>query len=228
MITANLKIRFEGDWVDQLADYDVTGQAITSTYRDNRTVSINALDAATNSFAATIDTIRANKFVDTVEILEQYEIQDRILSTVKVNSEYPTYTPMETMRYFGFLPIGHAKYRDGFEYVEILAEDRADLSHLVSLLEYETVEVIRIVSEIRPSFRLSLLEWQQLYESIPAAEKAFLELAIESGYMDTPRQISLEELASEAGIAKSTASRYLRNIEQAAIPMLVKYIHIFS
>ncbi|MDZ7849403.1 MAG: helix-turn-helix domain-containing protein [Halodesulfurarchaeum sp.] len=228
MITANLKIRFEGDWVDQLADYDVVGEAITSTYRDNRTVSINALDAASGSFDSVIETIQENKFVDTVEILERYEKQDRIFSTVKVNSEYPTYTPMETMRYFGFLPIGHAKYRDGFEYVEILAENREDLSHLVSLLEYETVEVIRVVSEIRPSLRLSLLEWQQIFESIPATEKAFLELAIESGYMDSPRWISLEDLASEAGIAKSTASRYLRNIEQAVIPMLVKYIHIFS
>jgi len=35
-------------------------------------------------------------------------------------------------------------------------------------------------------------------------------------------------LRTEAGVAKSTASRKLRNVEQAVIPTITKYLQLFS
>lgn len=228
MITATIKIRFKGDWVDQIEGYDVFGLAIASTYKGRQTVGISALDADASEFEEVIETIRTNKYVNSLDILEEYTSDGRTHATIKTESEYPTHTPMQVMRLAGFLPIDYARYRDGFEFVEILAEDREDVAHIVSVLEYDTVEVVRILSNFSRGVGFSLLEWQQLIESVSEEEQKLLGLAIELGYADIPRKISLEELAAEAGIAKSTASNRLRNVEQAVIPMIIKHVNIFS
>ena len=46
-------------------------------------------------------------------------------------------------------------------------------------------------------------------------------LAVEMGYYDVPRRVSLGDLASELGISKSAVSQRLSNLERAIITNLV-------
>jgi len=228
MLTATLKLKLAGDWVDEIGQYDVSCVGVASTFHNRGFVGITALDAAASAFEDVIATIRDNEYVLGTEILEMHETDGRVYATISTQCEYTVYTPMQMVRMEGFLPIGYSEYRDGYEYLEILAENREDVSDAIQALDFEVVEVVRIVSDFRRGLGFSLLEWQQLAESITPAERDLLALAIESEYYDIPSGISLLDLADEAGVAKSTASRKLRNVEKEVIPTITKYLQLFA
>ncbi|MDG5776495.1 helix-turn-helix domain-containing protein [Haloarculaceae archaeon H-GB1-1] len=228
MITAKVKIKYAGDWVDDIGRYDVQCLGIASTFRNRGFVGITALDCAADEFEDVVETIRENQYVRETEVLETHESDGRILATISTHCEYTTYTPMKMIRMEGFLPIGYSEYRDGFEYLEILAEDREHVSRVIEALDFEVVEIVRIVSDFRQGVGFSLLEWQQLVETISPDERELLHLAVDSDYYDIPSGISLDDLAEEAGIAKSTASRRLRNVEGEVMPVITKYIQLYS
>lgn len=228
MITATLKIRFEGDWVDQIGSYDVSGIGVASTFQNKRFVGITYLDSRASSFEEVVDTIEANRYVESLELVEYQERGDRIRATVWTVCDYPGFTPMQMIRFEGFLPIGYPTYEDGYEYLTILSEDRAEVSRAVTALEFDSVEVVRIVSHFGKEIGFSLLEWQRLIRSVSEDERELLHLAIERGYYDVPRRISLAELADAAGVVKSTASRRLRTVESTAMETIVTYLQLFS
>jgi len=228
MITAKLKVKFEGDWTSQIREYDVTGLGIASTFRSRSFLGITVLDSAPEDIEDVIATIEGNRYTESLEVLETHETDaGRIQCTVSTLCEYDSYTPMQTILMEGFLPIGYAEYRDGYEYIEILAENREDVSRALRGVTYDTLEVVRIVSSFDLVPQFSLLEWQRLATTITDDERELLELAIERGFYEIPSRMSLSELAAEAGIAKSTASRRLRNVEQAVIPLVVKYLRAY-
>lgn len=228
MITAKLKIKFAEDWVDDIGRYDVQGLGIASMFRNRRFVGITALDCAAVQFEDVVETIRQNKNVRETEVLETHESNGRVLATISIDCEYTTYTPKQMIRFEGFLPIGYSEYRDGYEYLEILAEDRDHVSTAIERLDFEVVEIVRIVSDFRKRLGFSLLEWQQLVDSIVETELELLHLAIKHDYYDIPSGISLADLAGEAGIAKSTASRRLRNVEGEVMPLITKYLQLYA
>lgn len=229
MITAKLKVRYEGDWVAQIREYDVFGLGIAPVFRGREFVGITVLDCAPEDFPDVITTIEENQFVQSVEILERFVNEEgRIRCSISTTCQYPTYTPMQTTLLEGFLPIGYTEYRDGYQYFEVLAEDPADIAGALEDLEYDTVEVVRIVPSFERVPHFSLLEWQELADSITDDELALLNLAMEHGYYETPARISLEALAEEAGVAKSTAARRLRRVEGAVVPLVTKYLQLFS
>jgi predicted DNA binding protein len=51
--------------------------------------------------------------------------------------------------------------------------------------------------------------------SLPAEQTAALTVAVERGYYDTPRSVTLDELADELGVPRSTLSYRLRRAEAA-------------
>jgi predicted DNA binding protein len=228
MLTATLKIKFAGDWTDDIGRYDVSCIGVASTFHNRGFIGITALDAAADEFEDVVETIRDNEVVQSTEVLEMHEVDGRTHATITTECKYTIYTPMQMLRMGGFVPTGYSKYRDGYEFLEILAENRDDVSNAVEMLDFEVVKIVRIVSDYRTELGFSLLEWQQLTESIPRSERELLHLAIESGYYDIPSGISLEDLADEGGVAKSTASRKLRNVEKEVIPTITKYLQLFA
>lgn len=229
MITAKLKVRYEGDWVAQIRDYDVFGLGIAPTFRGREFVGITVLDCDHDDFDDVIETIEENRFVETLEVLERFvTAEGRVRCAISTTCQYPTYTPMQSILMEGFLPIGYTEYRDGYQYQEVLAEDPDDITSALDDLEYETVEVVRIVPAYEHVPHFSLLEWQELTDELTDEDLALLDLAIEHGYYETPARISLEDLAEEAGIAKSTAARRLRNVERAVVPLVTKYLQLFA
>lgn len=229
MITAKLKVRYEGDWVAQIREYDVFGLGIAPTFRGREFTGITILDCAREDFHDVIRTIEENKYVDSVDVVEHLETPDgRVRCSITTTCQYPTYTPMQTALLEGFLPIGHTEYRDGYQYFEVLAEDASDIAEALESIEYETVEVVRVVPSFERVPDFNLLEWQALADDITDEELALLALAIERGYYETPAGITLQALADEAGIAKSTAARRLRRVEGTVIPLVTKYLQLFS
>lgn len=228
MIAIELKVKFSGDWVADIGEYDVHGLGIASTFRNREFFGVTVLEAASDQFDEILRVIRENQYVNSVEVLEAVERNGRTLCTISTECVYSTYTPMQMISLQGFLPISHSEYRNGYQYVEILGGEREEIVEVMSQLEYDSVEIVRVSSElsIEPSF--SLLEWQQFFQQITADEQHLISLAVTNGFFATPREISLEQLAAEAGIAKSTASKRLRRVEQKLVPLLMKYFHMFD
>jgi predicted DNA binding protein len=69
-------------------------------------------------------------------------------------------------------------------------------------------------------------EWQELLSSIPPRQREFLNTAVERGYFEIPRQVTLEEIADEMDVTKTTASNHLRKIERKLIRFLLPYINL--
>ncbi|MEZ3118023.1 helix-turn-helix domain-containing protein [Halobaculum sp. MBLA0147] len=51
--------------------------------------------------------------------------------------------------------------------------------------------------------------------SLPDEQREALELAVERGYFEEPRAVSIEDLATELGVPRSTASYRLRRATAA-------------
>jgi len=227
MLTAKVCVRFRGDWTTELRQYDVFGEFLASTFRNRRYIGLVSLK--TDDLEATCDIIRSHRDIDTVDILERYERNDRsrISATLFVRGNLSQFSPLQTLMYEGFLPIGPTKLENGCECFDLLLEDRDELSDAIEILrEFGEVHIERISQEFRREITPSAAEWQELLSSIPDRQRELLNLALEEGYFDIPRRVTLEELAEEMGITKTTASNHLRKAEREVMEFLIRYIEL--
>jgi predicted DNA binding protein len=94
---------------------------------------------------------------------------------------------------------------DGSSQLTIIAADRGSLRKLVERMEgmgYK-VKVLKISSRLKGS--------------LTAKQKRIVQLALEYGYFDYPRQIRQRELAKLCGISSSSLSEILRRAEKGAV-----------
>lgn len=225
MLTAKVCIRFEGDWTAELRQYDVFGEFLASTFRNRRYIGLMSLN--TDDLEATCDVIRSHRDIDTVDILETYERNDRsrTAATLFLRGNLSKFSPLQTLMYEGFLPLGPTKLENGRECFDLLLEDRDELSNAIEILrEFGEVHIERISQEFRREITPSSAEWQELLSSIPNRQRQLLNLALEEGYFDIPRRVTLEELADEMDITKTTASNHLRKAEKRVMEFLIRYI----
>ena len=94
------------------------------------------------------------------------------------------------------------------------------------LSEFGAVSVERISNDYSRQVTPSAAEWQELLGTIPARQRELITLALEEGYFEIPRETTLEELAEEMGITKTTASNHLRKVERAFMEFLVSYVNL--
>ncbi|MEW6222901.1 MAG: helix-turn-helix domain-containing protein [Candidatus Hadarchaeota archaeon] len=90
----------------------------------------------------------------------------------------------------------------------VVLSTRKKLSALVKMLDEKGVE-----------YRIKSIDKYHEEPVLTRRQAEILNLAIESGYYETPRKVTLEQLARKAGVVKSTLSEVLR----AAENKLVKY-----
>lgn len=232
MLNVKIRVDYEGDWTSKLSRFDVSGQFLASTYRDRRYLGLLALDAVESDFEGIIDTIRTHSTTESVDVIESFEDQpgNRLSSTLLIRSTYLEYTPMQILLYEGYLPFGaFGELQHGAISFDLLVEDREEISDAVDLLRgFGSVEVERISREFRRQIFPSVTEWTNLLESIPSRQQELLQVGLELGYYDLPREVTLQELADEIGIAKTTASQHLRKAESNIIEFFVKYMKIHS
>lgn len=230
MLTAKVCVRFDGDWTAELRHYDVFGEFLASTFRNRRYIGLMSLQ--TDDLEATCDVIRSHRDIDTVDVLETYERNERnersrTAATLFLRGNLSQFSPLQTLMYEGFLPIGPTKLENGRECFDLLLEDRDELSDAIEILrEFGEVHIERISQEFRREITPSSAEWQELLASIPDRQRELLNLALEEGYFDIPRRVTLEELAEEMEITKTTASNHLRKAEQQVMAFLIRYIDL--
>ncbi|MCO8243420.1 MULTISPECIES: helix-turn-helix domain-containing protein [unclassified Haladaptatus] len=226
MLTSEVRVRYEGDWTAQLAEYDVFGEFIASTFRNHRYIGMLALE--TNDYEGTVEVIRSHKMVDTIDVVERYRTgEGRYAATILLRGRLTELTPLQALMYEGYLPIGPTKLENGCEYFNLLLGDRDELTTAIELLsEFGSVSVERITRDFRREIMPSRAEWQELLESIPPRQREFLNTSVENGYFEIPREVTLEELAEEMDITKTTASNHLRKAERTLIAFVLPYINL--
>jgi len=227
MLTAKVCVRFEGDWTEQLRQYNVFGEFLASTFRNRRYLGLMTLE--TDDLEATCEVIEGHDDINSIEVVETYQPTDqsRAAATLFLKGELSQFSPLQTLMYEGYLPLGPTKLKDGSECFDLLLEDREELSNATEILsEFGEVHIERISREFRREITPSAAEWQELLSSIPQRQRELLNLALEHGYFDIPREVTLAELADEMGITKTTASNHLRKAEQQVMQFLIRYIDL--
>ena len=71
-----------------------------------------------------------------------------------------------------------------------------------------------------------MTEWTELFETVTPRRRKVLNKALEAGYFDIPRGSTLQEIADDLGIAKTTASQHLRKAEQNIMQFFIQYVNI--
>lgn len=227
MLTAELRVRYEGDWTAELVTYDVFGEFLASTFRNREYVGIMALE--TRDLEATLEVIRDHHMIESVEVVERYSPNagGKMAATLFIEGRLSEFTPLQTLMYEGFLPIGPTTLEDGRECFDLLLSDREELSRAVELLEeFGPVSIERISREFSRQVIPSAAGWQELLASFPPRQREVLNTAHERGYYEIPRETTLEEIADEVGITKTTASNHLRKAERRIVEFLVTYLNL--
>lgn len=227
MLTAKICVRYDGDWTAQLQNYDVFGEFLASTFRNRRYIGMVALE--TSQFDAILDIIRAHGATETVDVIERYDAgqQGRTSATLLLRGSLSEFTPMQTLLYEGFLPLGPTRLEDGKECFDLLLEDREELSKATTLLgEFGDVTVRRLSQDYSRRIVPSEAEWQELVNAIPPRQRELLNTAYDLGYFEIPREVTLEEIADEMGITKTTASNHMRKAQREVFHFLLPYVNL--
>lgn len=227
MLTAKVCVRYEEDWTAELARYGVFAEFLASTFRNRRYIGLVALEA--DDLDASLAVIENHHATDEVDVLERYEREhtNRQSATLFVRGSLTEFTPLQTLLYEGFLPIGPTKLEDGRECFDLLLNSRDELSKATEVLSvFGSVAVERLSNDFSRQVTPSAAEWQELLGSIPPRQRELITLALDEGYFDIPRQTTLENLAGEMNITKTTASNHLRKAERSLMEFLVTYVNL--
>lgn len=227
MLTAKICVRYDGDWTAQLQSHNVSGEFLASTFQNRHYTGMMALE--TNEFDTVLDIIRTHEDTDTVDVIERYDAGSpgRTAATLLLRGSLSEFTPLQTLLYEGFLPLGPTRLEEGRECFDLLLENRDELSTATTLLdEFGTVTVERLSQDYSRQIVPSEAEWQELLNSIPSRQRELLNIAFELGYFEIPRGVTLEEIAEEMGITKTTASNHLRKAQREVFHFLLPYVNL--
>jgi len=230
MLTAKLSVQYEDDWTSSLVNYDVSGEFLASTFRDRRYFGLFAIEVAESDYEEVIEVIREHESTVSIDIVEKYSVGgvDRLSATLLIRSQHFEYTPLQVLLHEGFIPLGgFGELHNGAESFDLLLTSREDLSKSVELLErFGPVKIEYVSSEFQRQTTPSVTEWTELFETVTPRRRKVLNKALEAGYFDIPRGCTLQEIADDLGIAKTTASQHLRKAEKNIMQFFIQYVNI--
>lgn len=230
MLNVKVRVRYEGDWTHELWEFDVFGKFVATTFRDRRYIGMVTLECKDDDCEAVLEVIENHENTDEVTLIEECEGSQpgRTSVTILIRAQYLEYTPLQLLLYEGYIPYGgFGELRNGEVSYDLLIESREDIRNMVNLLEeFGHVKIERISQNFSQQIVPSITEWHDLLENIPERQRQLLNLALDMGYYELPREVTLQELADEADIAKPTASQHLRKAERHLMEFLVKYMNL--
>ncbi|WP_222913264.1 helix-turn-helix domain-containing protein [Natrinema sp. SYSU A 869] len=119
-------------------------------------------------------------------------------------------------------------HRQGWEHYTVIAFDESDVRALVQDLEadrnIELLSKTAITEQQIPHSMLAPVD--RLFEDLTDRQLAALQLALENGYYEQPRQTSLRELASQTSVARSTYEEHLRKAENKFLTNAGTYLRL--
>lgn len=128
----------------------------------------------------------------------------------------------------GFIPLGgFGELHDGTESFDLLLTSQNDLSEAVELLErFGPVKIEYVSSEFQRRTTPSVTEWTELVETVTPRRRNILDNALEAGHFDISRGSTLQEIADNLGIVKTTLFQHLRKAEQEIMQFFIQYVNI--
>lgn len=115
MLTVKICVQYEGNWTEKLSEYDVSGEFLASTFRNRRYSGIFTLETSkVDDALAVIDDYPT---VERVRIIEDYDDprQERALVTLFIEEQLTEFTPLQTLLYEGYLPLGSTSLQNGVD-----------------------------------------------------------------------------------------------------------------
>ena len=121
-------------------------------------------------------------------------------------------------------------YRQGWEHYTVVAFDEEDIRALLDDLRSDReIELLSKTSISEKQIPHSMLApANQLFENITDRQLAALQLALESGYYEQPRQTSLRELAGQTAVARSTYEEHLRKAENKLLTNAGQFLRLVT
>lgn len=114
--------------------------------------------------------------------------------------------------------------RNGFTYWTLASWDKKHLTDLYNRIKKIGPDVkIETLSVSKGSLNLFL---PAVLSRMTSRQKEALETALEEGYYDYPREMSMEEIAKKHRIARTTFQSHLRKAEKKVISALMEQEHI--
>jgi predicted DNA binding protein len=121
-------------------------------------------------------------------------------------------------------------YRQGWEHYTVIAFDEADIRELLGSLrsdrEIELLSKTSISEKQIPHSMLAPVD--QLFDDLTDRQLAALQLALETGYYEQPRQTSLRALADQTAVARSTFEEHLRKAENKLLTNAGQFLRLVT
>ncbi|WP_435348339.1 helix-turn-helix domain-containing protein [Haloarchaeobius sp. HRN-SO-5] len=121
-------------------------------------------------------------------------------------------------------------HRHGWEHYTVVAFDEADVGALLRDLDgARDVDVLsKTAIEEQRIPHTTLAPVDQLFDDLTARQLAALQLALENGYYEQPRQTSLRELAAPTSVARSTFEEHLRKAENKLLTNAGRFLRMLT
>lgn len=224
MLTAKICVSFEDDWTADIGRFDASAEFVASRFLEGYYIGL--LTVETDRFDAIVEIIGSHPTIESVERVERTEMASgRTVGTLFIKGVLDEATPLQRILEEGFLPLRSATLEEGRECFDLLLADRNELARATAILEeFGPVTLERVTKGFRREIVPSQTEWQAILQRMPSRRREILDTAIERGYYEIPRGITLDELAEQHGISKSTASDHLRKAEKEILEFMLPYL----
>ncbi|WP_336326350.1 helix-turn-helix domain-containing protein [Halovenus sp. HT40] len=121
-------------------------------------------------------------------------------------------------------------YRQGWEHYTVIAFDESDVRALLADLradrDIELLSKTAITDQQIPHSMLTPVD--QLFDGLTDRQLAALQLALENGYYEQPRDSSLREIAGRTSVAKSTYEEHLRKAENKLLTNAGQFLRLVT
>jgi len=121
-------------------------------------------------------------------------------------------------------------YRQGWEHYTVVAFDEDDIRALLDDLRADRdIELLSKTAIADTQIPHSLLTpVDRLFDDVTDRQLAALQLALEHGYYEQPRQTSLRELAERTAVARSTFEEHLRKAENKVLQRAGQFLRLVT
>lgn len=119
-------------------------------------------------------------------------------------------------------------HRQGWERYTVIAFDEGNIRALHDELEADRdIEMVSKMSLDETQIPHSLLApVDQLFEGLTDRQLAAIRLALDNGYYEQPRKASVNELAEQTAVARSTYEEHLRKAQNKIISNVGQYVRL--
>lgn len=211
MLTACLGVRYPDDWTTEIGALGVVGDIYTATLHKRHYIGLIRLYGGSTEIDEALELVHTAPYHTSVDVVQHDIRKGRASASIIVTAELTERTPLTVMLENGYLPLDPTTLRDGREYFDLLLRDRDRLVELVERLNsVGEVTIERVVDAVETPIQPRPAAWVTLLESLTDRQFAVLATAVEKGYFEVPRRATLDDVAAEFGLEKSTVSEHLR------------------